>query len=113
MPRGRYHLFILAALSGSFLHVLPQIPRAGFARVEVARGIYDDTFGRGGRFLLGAEGRDEGGDLAICGVADTDPRPHARVVFRVRLMIVFVKMILPAHRSTLFPYTTLFRAAEG
>src|SRR5262249_5768979 len=92
--RGRRHLFILAILPASFLHVLPQIPRAGFARVEVARGIYDDTFGRGGRFLLGAEGRDEGGDVAILGVADTDPRPHARVVFRVRLMIGHVKDIV-------------------
>src|SRR5262245_26152927 len=94
MPRGRRHLFILAVLSASFLHVLPQIPCAGFARVEVARGIYDDTFGRGGRFLLGAEGRDEGGDLAILGAADADTRPDTRIVFPVRLMIGHVKDVV-------------------
>src|SRR5438094_5088307 len=83
--------FILAVSSASFLHVLPQIPRAGFARVEVARGIYHDTFGRTGRLLLGAEGRDEGGDLAVLGVADADARPDARVVFLVRLVIGYIK----------------------
>src|SRR5262249_50936442 len=77
-----------------FLHVLPQIPRAGFARVEVARGIYDDTFGRAGRFLLGAEGRDEGGDLAILGATDADPWPDTRVVFPVRLMIGHVEDVV-------------------
>src|SRR5262249_25506127 len=94
MPRGRRHLFILAVLSASFLHVLPQIPCAGFARVEVARGIYDDTFGRGGRFLLGAEGRDEGGDPAILGAADANPGSDTRVVFRVRLMIGYIKDVV-------------------
>src|SRR5206468_10498295 len=47
--------FILAVSSDLFSHVLPQIPRAGFARVEVARGVYHDAFGRAGRLHLGAE----------------------------------------------------------
>jgi hypothetical protein len=78
----------------SFLHVLSQIPRTGFACVEVARGIYHDTFGRTRRLLLGAEGRDEGGDLAVPGAADADARPDARVVFRVRLVIGYVKDVV-------------------
>src|SRR5205823_13775808 len=49
--------FILAVSSALFSHVLPQIPRAGFARVEVARGVYHDAFGRAGRLLHGAKGR--------------------------------------------------------
>jgi hypothetical protein len=56
---------IFAVSSALFLHVLSQIPRAGFARVEVARGIYHATFSRAGWLHLGAEGRDEGDDLAV------------------------------------------------
>jgi len=56
---------ILAVSSALFLHVLSQIPRASFTRVEIARGIYHATFSRTGRLHLGAEGRDEGDDLAV------------------------------------------------
>src|SRR5262245_48708351 len=94
MPRGRRHLFILAVLSASFLHVLPQIPCAGFARVEVARGIRHDTFSRAGGLFFGAEGRDKDRDLAVLGAADANPGSDTRVVFRVRLMIGYIKDVV-------------------
>src|SRR2546427_4373520 len=105
--------FILAVSSALFSHVLPQIPRAGFARVEVARGVYHDAFGRAGRLLHGAKGRDKDGDLAVLDAADANARPDARVILRVRLMIGYVKDIVavdvdPARPAELLPLCEKF-----
>src|SRR5207249_10298586 len=74
----------------------------------VARGVYHDTFGRAGRLLHGAKGRDKDGDFAVLDAADANARPDARVILRVRLMIGYVKDIVavdvdPARPAELLP----------
>src|SRR5207253_5682660 len=69
---------------------------------------YHDAFGRAGRLLHGAEGRDKDGDLAVLDAADANARPDARVILRVRLMIGYVKDIVavdvdPARPAELLP----------
>src|SRR5207245_11123113 len=66
--------FILAVSSALVAHVLPQIPRAGFARVDVARGVYHDAFGRDGRLLQGPKVRHTVGDVALLDAAHATSR---------------------------------------